>query len=262
MNKQPARRSSTGSRPTPSQDVSSKATSTRTTIAPAGKVARTGASTVGTARRTASTPPKSTFKLRPLDIALTLGLLLVIAAIVWTGINPGTATPTPQNNVAGVPQPAVAPAVQGGPAPDFSLPTIDNQTYTLSAQKGKVVLIEFLAPWCPHCQGDVPVFNELQTRYKDKGVDVIGVSASSRGIDNESPIAMEDLVKFRDQFKVEIPLLFDPSLNAANAYTVEYYPTVYIVDKAGNIFGKYLAAEGAPLTPDSLGAEIDKALQQ
>ncbi len=260
MSKQPARRSSTGSRPTSAQDSLSKATSTKTTIAPTGKGTGTAVSTSSTARRGATMPQKkSTFKLRPLDIALTVGLLLVIAAIVWSGINPGTANP---QNVAGVPQVGVTPAAQGGPAPDFTFPNTDNQPYTLSAQKGKVVLIEFMAPWCPHCQADVPIFNELNAKYKDKGVDVIGVSASSRGIDNESPIAMDDLVKFRDQFKAEVPLLFDPELKAANAYGVEYYPTVYIIDKSGNIFGKYLAQEEVPLTAELLGAEIDKALQQ
>ena len=261
MSKQQARRSSTGSGPANTrQDGANKATNTRTTIAPAGKTLKNTNSSSSTVRRGSTMPQKkASFRLRPLDIALTLGLLLVIAAIVWSGINPGPANPT---NVAGVPQSTVAPAVQGQPAPDFTFPNTDNQPYTLSAQKGKVVLIEFMAPWCPHCQADVPVFNELQAKYKDKGVEVIGVSASSRGIDNESPIAMDDLVKFREQFSAEIPLLFDKELKAANAYGVEYYPTVYIIGKAGNIFGKYLASETAPLSPELLGGELDKALQQ
>ena len=260
MSKQQTRKGSTSSRNVSAGDTANKATSTKTTIAPTGKATRTTTSTGNTVRRGATMPQKKTsFKLRPLDIALTLGLLLVIAAIVWSGINPG---PANQPNVAGVPQGGVTPAAQGQPAPDFTFPNTENQPYTLSAQKGKVVLIEFMAPWCPHCQADVPIFNELQAKYKDKGVEVIGVSASSRGIDNESPIAMDDLIKFRDQFQAEVPLLFDPELKAANAYGVEYYPTVYIIDKSGNIFGKYLAEENAPLTPERLGAEIDKALQQ
>ena len=44
----------------------------------------------------------------------------------------------------------------GDPAPDFTLPGIDGKTYKLNEQKGKVVVLEFIATWCPHCQNDAP----------------------------------------------------------------------------------------------------------
>src|SRR5688572_26125611 len=216
MSKPPARKNSTGSGNT---------TSTRTTIAPSGKgtaTAKSARSTPNTQRRSATMPQKkTTFKLRPLDIALTLGLLLVIGAIIWSGLNPNTAL-TPQNE-AGVPQePAGAPVGTGSPAPDFTLPATDNTQHTLSAQKGKVVLIEFMAPWCPHCQNDAPEFNKLHEAYKDKGVQIYGVSATPWGKDYQPPdvkppISMQDMIWFRDTFNVQFPMLFDPELKAANA---------------------------------------------
>jgi len=213
---------------------------------------------------------KTSFKLRPLDIALTVGLLLVIGAIIWGGLNPNTVT---NPNVAGVPEAdngtpvTTGPATTGNPAPDFTLPATDNTPHTLSAQKGKVVLVEFMAPWCPHCQDDAPEFNKLHDAYKDKGVQIYAVSATTFGKDYrppdvKPPITMQDMIWFRDTFNVQYPMLFDPDLKASNAFNIEYYPTVFIVDKAGNIFGKYLAEQEKPLTAENLGAELDKALQQ
>ena len=269
MSKQPARKNNTGLRSTQAQGSTSSTTSTRTTIAPAGKGSGATSSTrtaANSARRGATTPQKKTsFKLRPLDIALTLGLLLVIAAIIWSGLNPSTVA---NPNVAGVPEAASnTPATTGNPAPDFTLPATDNTPHTLSAQKGKVVLLEFMAPWCPHCQNDAPEFNKLHDAYKDKGVQIYAVSATSWGKDYQPPdvkppITMQDMIWFRDTFNVQYPMLFDPDLKAANAYTIEYYPTVFIIDKAGNIFGKYLAEQDSPLTAEKLGPELDKALQQ
>ena len=269
MSKQSARKNNTGSRPAPAQGDARNTTSTRTTIAPSGKgtgATNTTRSTNSTVRRGATMPQKKTsFKLRPLDIALTLGLLLVIGAIIWSGLNPNTVA---NPNVAGVPEAASnTPATTGNAAPDFTLPATDNTQHTLSAQKGKVVLVEFMAPWCPHCQADAPEFNKLHDTYKDKGVQIYAVSATAWGKDYQPPdvkppITMQDMIWFRDTFNVQYPMLFDPELKASNAYKIEYYPTVYIIDKAGNIFGKYLAEQDAPLTAAKLSPELDKALQQ
>ncbi|HUP28132.1 MAG TPA: TlpA family protein disulfide reductase, partial [Chloroflexia bacterium] len=226
-------------------------------VKPQSRSVQTGSST---ARRGAAMPQKKAgFRLRPLDIALTLGLLAVVGFIIWGGLNPNTGT------VASVPQlNNTTPVSQGNGAPDFTLPGTDSKTYSLSDYKGKVVMIEFMAPWCPHCQADAPEFNKLYETYKDKGVQMLGVSATAYGKDynqtNKPPITMEDMVWFKDTFKVPYPMLLDKELKAANAYGIEYYPTAYIIDKNGNVFGQYTADVDKPMNAETLSPELDKAL--
>ncbi|HUP28478.1 MAG TPA: hypothetical protein VM409_08595, partial [Chloroflexia bacterium] len=114
MSKQPTRKTTQGSRP-----VTTGGQGTQTTVVkPQSRSVQTGSST---ARRGAAMPQKKAgFRLRPLDIALTLGLLAVVGFIIWGGLNPNTGT------VASVPQlNNTTPVSQGNGAPNFTLPGTD-----------------------------------------------------------------------------------------------------------------------------------------
>jgi peroxiredoxin len=206
------------------------------------------------------------------DMLLIGAGLIVVAVIIWGGLS--GVNSTPQVNPLGVPTDTGQTAANNGsgagpsvgqPAPDFTLPDTYSKTYSLSQFKGQVVMLEFMAPWCPHCQADAPMMNDVYNKYKDKGVQVLGVSATNWDRNYETngpnatptPISMGDLVWFRDQFQVAYPLLFDPSLQAANNYGIQGYPTVVIVGKDGNI----AALPQLPLTLDSLSIDIDNALK-
>ncbi|MDD2890502.1 MAG: redoxin family protein, partial [bacterium] len=58
--------------------------------------------------------------------------------------------------------------------PDFTLYSLDSTKYTLSEQKGKVVFVNFWAPWCPPCRAEIPALIELYDKYKDKGFLILG----------------------------------------------------------------------------------------
>lgn len=171
------------------------------------------------------------------------------------------------------------PIVESQVAPDFKLPAApesrhwdgtsfvtlndkpqDSATYTLSQFKGKTVVLEFFATWCPHCQNDAPMMNQLAAAYKDKNVQVIGVNASPFGRKYEeqdsSQVTTDDVVWFRDSFTVTFPLLLDPNVGTAVTYGVSGYPTVYIVDKDGVVASrpKY------PFKYEDLAAALDKVL--
>lgn len=185
-----------------------------------------------------------------------------------SGSNQGTA-PAP---TTGGPNASSTPVPVGAVAPAFSLPGADGKTYNLADYKGKVVMVEFFAPWCPHCQDDAPIFNAVADKYKGKDVQVLAVSASPRGKDNKSDITMDDITWFRDEFKVTFPMLFDKGLKSAGDYSVMFYPTVYIIDKEGKIAaepaGWFSWENGEPvskrteeLNADTLSAQIDKLLK-
>jgi peroxiredoxin len=165
----------------------------------------------------------------------------------------------------------------GQSAPDFSLPAADGKTYSLSQFRGQVVVLEFFAPWCPHCQADAPMFNELYDAYKDRGVQFLAVSATPYGRNysqtNRDPITMDDVKWFQDTYGVKFPMLFDKDVRAADQYGIAFYPTVYIVDRNGNVAsiptgdytvgpdGKPQSKREAAITKDELAAEIDRVVQ-
>jgi peroxiredoxin len=230
-------------------------------------------------------PPKGGFAVRPLDLALVAIGLVVVILIVWFSVGnngssqnvaqvPGAPAPTQDPN-----KPLPLPA--GVLAPDFSLPSSDGKTFSLSQFRGKVVMLELFAPWCPHCQADAPIINQVYDKYKDKGVQVLMVSASpwSHTLEDDqaaqktpTPISMSDITWFRDTFGVVFPILFDKDLNVAEKYGLAYYPTIYIIDKEGKIAsnpaGNFVWENNKPvaqpeedLSVDFLSRKLDQVLK-
>jgi peroxiredoxin len=200
------------------------ATGTRTGSSPANAQRRAGTGTRTQVNR------KTGFRLRPLDIALILGGIIVVAIIVMSALSAPTQTIDPNAAITNTTKVAV-----GQPAPDFTLTDSDGTSHTLSAQKGKVVVLEFMATWCPHCQNEAPMYERLREAYKDKGVEIWGINATPRNHTQTGPVTVDDLKWFRDTYQTQVPLLFDKTLASANAYGITGYPQVYIVDKQGNV---------------------------
>ena len=133
--------------------------------------ARGAGSQTGGQRRTASVARtqvkrKTGFRLRPLDIGLILGGIIVVAIIVWSALGAPSQAIDPS---AALGSNTTRPAV-GQPAPDFTLTDTEGTSYTLSEQKGKVVVLEFMATWCPHCQNEAPMYERLRQKWLDGDV--------------------------------------------------------------------------------------------
>ena len=191
--------------------------------------------------------------IRPMDIGLVLLGLLCTGAIVWVLLSNSQTSGTGSAGTA----PTPAGGMVGQAATDFTLPATDGQTYSLSQFKGKAVFIEFMAPWCPHCQDDSVLLNQIYAANKDKNLQMISVSATPYGRDEQSPIAMEDLTWFRDTYKVPFPILFDKDSTIGHTkYDVQGFPTIYTLNAQGVI----VAAPQNPLTIEGLQAAVDTAL--
>jgi peroxiredoxin len=194
--------------------------------------------------------------------------VLLVGVVIVTGLNFGSGTSGVDRSNAGSsqqPERDQTPLARGVAAPDFSLPSPDGNTYSLSQYKGKVVVLEFLAPWCPHCQEHAPMLTRVYEAYKDKGVQFLGVSASPYGHNysktDQTPISMDDMVWFRDTFGVTFPLLLDKDVKSAENYHILYFPTLYVVDKNGSIATEIVADVDKPITYEWIASEIDNALK-
>ncbi|MGB8010172.1 MAG: redoxin domain-containing protein [Terriglobales bacterium] len=118
-------------------------------------------------------------------------------------------------------------------APDFSLPQLNGQQLHLSDYRGSVLLLDFWATWCDPCREEIPHFVELQNKYRDQGLQIVGVSM------DDSPESVRD---FYRQFKVNYPVVM------GNAATGELYggvlglPIAFLIGRDGRIYSKHIGA--------------------
>ena len=118
----------------------------------------------------------------------------------------------------------------GSEAPQFTLSGVHGETIALSAYRGKVVVLDFWAPWCPPCRQEIPDFIALQNAYASKGLQVIGV-----GLDKPQNIA-----SFEVQEGINYPVALGNN-DVADLYGgVDGIPTTFIIDRQGNIRRKFV----------------------
>jgi peroxiredoxin len=156
------------------------------------------------------------------------------------------------------------PTAAGKVAPGFTLPAEQGGNVSLSQYRGKVVVLEFFAPWCPHCRNEVSTLNTVAQVFSDQ-VQVLSVSASPYGFNYESSggsdtsaITMADVQKFVSTFHVSYPALLDTSLRVGNAYGVYGYPQIYVIDRNGVI--QWNNGQGGETSYTDLQAAINRAL--
>jgi thiol-disulfide isomerase/thioredoxin len=137
-----------------------------------------------------------------------------------------------------------------GLAPDFTLPVVDGngltgQTITLSSFQGKVVFLEFMEPWCPHCQNLAPTLEDLYSKYQNNpNVVFVSVAGPWNGPDGK-PASASDAAKFISTYRTSWTYVYDSSGTVMNSeYGVNSTPTFFIIGKSGAVFTSFVGEQG------------------
>ena len=109
----------------------------------------------------------------------------------------------------------------------YQLTDLDGRLIRLDALRGKVVWINFWASWCPPCQQETPILRELSDRYRDRGLEVIGIS-----VQETSP---DDLAAYARRYELGYTIGFDGSGHVFRTYKVFALPTQFFIDPTGVI---------------------------
>jgi len=120
-------------------------------------------------------------------------------------------------------------------APDFTLIDQYGYTHKLSDYKGKVVFLNFWATWCPPCVKEMPYIEEVYNEYKNDGDDVVILGVAMPNIGREG--SKEDIISFLNSNGYTFPVVFDESAEVITKYGISAFPTTYLIDKEGNIYG-------------------------
>jgi peroxiredoxin len=109
-------------------------------------------------------------------------------------------------------------------AEDFELPALDGGTFRLADQRGKVVLVNFWATWCPPCLEEMPAMERLWRKHKDAGFVLVAVS-----VDTDP----KKVVPFVTAHKLTFPVALDTKMAVAEKYGVRALPSSFILGKDG-----------------------------
>lgn len=117
---------------------------------------------------------------------------------------------------------------------DAEIQTLDGETFRLADYKGKVVVLDLWATWCPPCREEIPHLIELSKEYKDQGVEVIG-------LDVDQTETVEAIREFADEFGINYKLGYaeqDFALALMNGNTA--IPQTFVISRDGRILNRFI----------------------
>ena len=200
-------------------------------------------------------------------LLVVIGLLMVTG---WMDTLSGSlagsdpqATPTvqvtQQPEVTDTPEATDAPEESQAPIPalDFALTDQFGNTHTLDQYKGKTILLNFWATWCGPCRSEMP---DLQAVYEDYGNNekdlvVLGVAAPNLGQEGSA----EDISAFLEENGYTYPTLMNEDASLFYSYGISSFPTTFMIDKNGNVYGYIMGAQSREVFDDIIQQTMDGA---
>ncbi len=170
------------------------------------------------------------------------GLILILGlAWLWYSSNPGAATggkiPAPQ---------------AGFLAPNFTLQTLDGQPIELSDLRGKVVLVNIWASWCPPCRAEMPAIERTWQDFRDQGFIVLAVNSTAQD-------QLPTVQAFVAQNSLTFPIPLDDSGEVTRLYRVASLPTSFFIGRDGVIREVVI---GGPMAEALLRSRVEQLLKE
>ena len=139
----------------------------------------------------------------------------------------------------------------GKTVPEYRAVSVDGDSVSLAAQRGKVVLFNVWATWCHPCRDEIPELLVLYEKYKPRGLELVGVSIDANGSE-------EAIRSFMKDFRMTYPVWRDPDERVSTEFLVVGVPATFLIDRNGTLRWR----KTGPIQPgdSSLTAAIEQAL--
>jgi len=121
-------------------------------------------------------------------------------------------------------------ALAGQPAPSLPLQDASGRNVTLDAYRGKVVLINLWATWCPPCRAELPDLQRLYSAYRSRGLIVLGINQGE---------SASRATQFARSLGIGFPILLDPNQEYGRRFTALGLPTTVVIDRNGTVVRGY-----------------------
>jgi len=174
----------------------------------------------------------------------TFTILVLGAGLIWTlrsavpaGATTGGLTPSPRVGFA---------------APDFTLDLLGGVQVTLSELRGKAVVVNLWATWCPPCRAEMPALQRIYAANGSRGLEILAVNTTFQ--DSEGGAAA-----FVDEFGLTFPVALDRDGEASRAYQLRALPTTFFIDRSGVIRTVVL---GGPMSETTIQTIVEELLAE
>ncbi len=138
----------------------------------------------------------------------------------------------------------------GKNAPEFALESLQGATVHLSDYRGKAVLLNFWATWCPPCKIEMPWFEDLQKQYGPQGLQVVGIAMDDASKD--------DISKFAKAVGVNYTILLGKD-SVGDAYGgIPYLPSTFLIDRDGKVVNRILGLKSRSEIEDDVKAALSE----
>ena len=134
------------------------------------------------------------------------------------------------------------------PAPDFTLTDQYGETHTLSDYQGQTVFLNFWATWCGPCKMEMPDIQALYEEWDENAGDLVVLGVAGPGIGREG--SAEDIAAFLEENGYTYPVVMDDTGTLFYQYGISAYPTTFMIDPEGNVFGYVQGAVSREIMDD------------
>jgi cytochrome c biogenesis protein CcmG, thiol:disulfide interchange protein DsbE len=169
--------------------------------------------------------------------AFVIGAMWILVSRVENPIGGSSAPPNPQ---------------VGFTAPNFTLDSLSGDPITLNDLRGKVVVLNLWASWCPPCRAEMPSLNAVYEKFRDQGLVVLGANTTFQDDETNARAAIRD-------WGLTFPIVFDRDGATSHTYHLQAMPTTFFIGRDGVIRDMVF---GGPMSEALIASKIEKLMSE